>query len=257
MENIIIQIYEVQDPAEAQALISLGIDHIGSVITSEDQWRVPSIKDTVKAVRSTAGKSSLIPLYNRLDAVLQTLDYYRPDIVHFCEALADQKDIWKNCERLIHLQEAVKHRFPEIKIMRSIPIVRQGRNTLVPTLEISKKFEPISDYFLTDTLLMKNAESQPVDQPVDGFVGITGQTCNWDIARRLVEESQIPVILAGGISPHNVTDAIRTVKPAGVDSCTLTNLTDEKGNPVRFKKDLAKVKAFVDAIRRTELSFGN
>jgi phosphoribosylanthranilate isomerase len=258
MEKIIIQIYEVQDPAEAQALISIGIDHIGSVITSEDHWKVPNIKDTVNAVRSAAGKSSLIPLYNRLDAVLQTLDYYRPDIVHFCEALADQKDIWKKCERLIHLQEAVKHRFPEIKIMRSIPIVRQGRNNLVPTLEISKKFEPISDYFLTDTLLINNTESQPDQQPVEGFVGITGQTCNWDIARQLVEESQIPVILAGGISPHNVAGAIRTVKPAGVDSCTLTNLSDEKGNPIRFKKDLTKVKALVDAVKlaQSNKSFG-
>ena len=83
MEKIIIQIYEVQDPTEAQALIGLGIDHIGSVITSEKDWKLPIVKDTVNAVRSAAGKSSLIPLYNRLETVLQTLDYYRPDIVHF------------------------------------------------------------------------------------------------------------------------------------------------------------------------------
>ena len=66
---------------------------------------------------------------------------------------------------------------------------------------------------------------------------------------------QIPVILAGGISPHNVADAIRTVKPAGIDSCTLTNPTDEKGNPVRFKKDLTKVKALVDAVKLAEAKF--
>ena len=46
MEKTVIQIYEVQDPTEAQALIGLGIDHIGSVITSEDDWKVPIIKDT-------------------------------------------------------------------------------------------------------------------------------------------------------------------------------------------------------------------
>ena len=218
MGKTIIQIYEVQNPVEAQALIRLGIDHIGSVITSEDHWKLPIIKDTVNAVQSAAGKSSLIPLYNRLDAVIQTLDYYRPDIVHFCEALADRIDIWKNCERFIHLQETVKHRFPEIKIMRSIPIVRKGHNNLVPTLEISEKFESTSDFFLTDTFLINSTESQSDQQPVDGFVGITGQTCNWDIAGRLVEKSRIPVILAGGISPHNVADAIKTVKPAGIES---------------------------------------
>jgi phosphoribosylanthranilate isomerase len=120
-------------------------------------------------------------------------------------------------------------------------------------LEISKKFEPISDYFLTDTLLINDNKSEPDQQPVEGFVGITGQTCNWDIARQLVRETKIPIILAGGISPHNVKDAIRTVKPAGVDSCTQTNLTDDKGAPIRFKKDLAKVKAFVDAVRLVEV----
>jgi len=34
MKRIVIQIYEVQDPEEAQALIALGVDHIGSVIVS-------------------------------------------------------------------------------------------------------------------------------------------------------------------------------------------------------------------------------
>ena len=37
------------------------------------------------------------------------------------------------------------------------------------------------------------------EQPVKGFVGITGKTCDWDIAADLVKKSRIPVILAGGI----------------------------------------------------------
>ena len=61
------------------------------------------------------------------------------------------------------------------------------------------------------------------DQPVEGFVGITGKTCDWIAARRLVESSRIPVILAGGLSPENVYEGILAIRPAGVDSCTLTN----------------------------------
>ena len=70
--------------------------------------------------------------------------------------------------------------------------------------------------------------------------------------RKLVETARIPVILAGGISPHNVTDGIRQVRPAGVDSCTRTNEFDRSGRPIRFKKDLAKVQMFVERVRAAE-----
>ena len=252
MKKIITQIYEVQDPGEAQELIDLGIDHIGSVIVSERDWKVPGVKKTTELVRSSSAKSSLIPLYNTLDSVLRTLDYYRPDIVHFCEALTDRKDVWSFCQKLIRLQENVKKRFPQILVMRSIPIAQSGRRNLVPTLDFGKIFEPASDFFLTDTILVNGSDQDAESQPVTGFVGITGQTCCWRTAADLVAASSIPVILAGGISPDNVTDGILQVRPQGVDSCTQTNSLDENRVPIRFKKDLQKVKQMVEAVRAAE-----
>ncbi len=92
MKKIIVQIYEVQDPFEAEALIEIGVDRIGSVIVSETDWKIPEVKATIQRVRSTSAKSSLIPLFNSSESVLCTLDYYQPDIVHFCESLVDEKD---------------------------------------------------------------------------------------------------------------------------------------------------------------------
>ncbi|MEK7795218.1 MAG: phosphoribosylanthranilate isomerase [Candidatus Hydrogenedentota bacterium] len=46
--------------------------------------------------------------------------------------------------------------------------------------------------------------------------GGTGKTLDWDIARRVVEIGK-PVILAGGLTPENVADAIRAVRPYAVD----------------------------------------
>ena len=77
---MIVQIYEIQDPFEAEKLVEIGVDQIGSVIVSETGWKVPGVKDTIRQVRSAAAKSSLIPLYNSPDSVLQTLDFYQPDI---------------------------------------------------------------------------------------------------------------------------------------------------------------------------------
>lgn len=256
MKKIIIQIYEVQDPIEAQALINIGVDHIGSVIVSEKDWKVPGVAETIERVRSSPAKSSLITLYNSLDSVLRTLDYYQPDIVHFCEALTDREDVWNYCQKLIRLQENVKKRFPQILIMRSIPIAPSGKRNLVPTLDFGEIFEPASDFFLTDTMLVNGLNQDTELQPVKGFVGITGQTCSWHTAAELVAASHIPVILAGGIAPGNVTEGIMRVRPQGVDSCTRTNSLDKKGAPIRFKKDLQKVTQMVEAVRKAEKAIG-
>ena len=47
MQRIIIQIYEIQTPSEAESMLELGVDHIGSVLTSETDWKNPTIKETV------------------------------------------------------------------------------------------------------------------------------------------------------------------------------------------------------------------
>jgi phosphoribosylanthranilate isomerase len=180
------------------------------------------------------------------------LDYYQPDIIHFCESLTHSNSTQRDCGKLISMQKKMKEKFPEIKIMRSIPIPQPGLTEWVPTSELARLFEPVSDYFLTDTLLIKPEESAANQQPVNGFIGITGQTCDWGAARRLVEASTIPVILAGGISPENVADGLHQVQPAGIDSCTGTNYLDSKGHTVRFKKDFFKVQRLVENVRRAD-----
>ena len=252
---MITQIYEIQTPEEVDLLGAIGVDHIGSVLLSADAWQQPVIRDTVRAVQNSGKRSSLIPLFNDPATVFQVLDYYRPDIVHFCDVLTLTSWGREACRRLIDLQREVRSRFPGIAIMRSIPIGQQPGDTSVPTLALARMFQPVSDLLLTDTVLSSN--SGMTDQPVDGFVGITGKTCHWQTARELVRRSDIPVILAGGLSPENVYDAILNVMPAGVDSCTRTNMLDRHGDPVRFKKDMERVRRFVEEARRAVLSLAS
>lgn len=267
MNRQIIQIYEVQTPDEAEKLIEIGIDHIGSVILSSDTWKDREIKETVNLVKSASFKSSLIPLFSDIDTISNMLDFYQPDIVHFCEALINgnvnglmkenvmPENVIRHCEYLSENQEKIKKRFPDVNIMRSIPIPISGKAGTYPIFDFVKIFEPTSDFFLTDTLLLntlQEGEDTSELQPVNGFVGITGLTCDWDVAKKMVEKSKIPVILAGGINPDNVYDGISHVKPHGVDSCTGTNKVDEKGQSIRFKKDFEKVKKLVKFVRKAE-----
>lgn len=250
MNNIIIQVYEIQEPREAGAVVALGVDHVGTVILSEAEWKTSVLKETVDAVRDSGAKSTIIPLFNTPGAVYRVLDYYMPDIVHFCEMLPPGEEGRAERERLIMLQHQLRERYPDVAIMRSIPIPAAGSGHGYPVVATAREFEPVSDFFLTDTLITAGGAAAHDDQPVAGFVGITGKTCDWDSAAELVRESRVPVILAGGLSPENVAAGIAKVRPAGVDTCTATNAVDFAGRPVRFRKDLEKVRRFIEETRR-------
>src|SRR5665647_2135651 len=87
MKRMIVQLYEIQEPREAERLVELGVDHIGSVILSPENWKISAIKDVVRLVRGSPAKSTLIPLMTKEDDILRVLDYYQPDFVHFCELI--------------------------------------------------------------------------------------------------------------------------------------------------------------------------
>ncbi len=257
MKTIIVQIYEIQDAKEAENLMEIGVDRIGSVIVSAVDWKKTGIRETVDLVGKSGRCSSLILLFNDPEVVFRALDYYQPHIVHFCEVLRHTNGVpEESCHRLLQLQSNIKDRYSQIGIMRSIPISTPDAETPFPYLETARLFEPVSDFFLTDTVLPGADLLAGNNQPVQGFVGITGKPCNWQSARRLVQASRIPVILAGGLSPANVADGIRQVTPAGVDSCTLTNTCDDQGNPIRFQKDFKKVAQFVKAVRQVQKEYG-
>jgi phosphoribosylanthranilate isomerase len=56
-----------------------------------------------------------------------------------------------------------------------------------------------------------------LDAYIKGLAGGTGATFDWSVARQLVEDGENPIILAGGLDPDNVADAIAQVQPYGVD----------------------------------------
>ena len=74
-------------------------------------------------------------------------------------------------------------------------------------------------------------------------LGGTGRRHDWSISRRIVEGSSVPVYLAGGLNGGNVSEAIRTVRPYGVDVCS--------GVRTGGRLDREKLAAFMQAVRST------
>ena len=241
---MIVQIYEIQTPQEAEKCIETGVDHIGSVLLSQNNWRIPSLKEVFLLSERTEIKNSLIPLFREVDSLYRAMDYYRPHYIHFCDSLSAREKGEAALDECVIFQSRLKEKFPEIKIIRSIPVPQKDISPDFPSLETAHVLEPVSDMFLIDTWLDKT--------PVQGYIGITGKTADWETAKELVLQSKIPVILAGGLSPENVYDALMKVLPVGADSCTMTNMMDRDGRPIRFKKDFRRVDEFVRMVRQAE-----
>jgi len=84
-----------------------------------------------------------------------------------------------------------------------------------------------------------------VDTYVKGQEGGTGKTFDWDILEKV--QLKTPLILAGGLSPDNIQNALRTVAPFAVDVNSGIELAPGK-------KDHAKLKSFIEKVRESDSS---
>jgi phosphoribosylanthranilate isomerase len=87
-----------------------------------------------------------------------------------------------------------------------------------------------------------------LDTKAPGAPGGTGRAFDWSLARGVRERARF-LVLAGGLTPENVRTALEAVRPDGVDASS--SLEEAPG-----RKDHARVRAFVDAVRAAEAGPG-
>lgn len=107
------------------------------------------------------------------------------------------------------------------------------RRRVIKVLRIkdSSSLEPISDYRVSAFLL---------DAWSPSAHGGTGQTFNWDLAASAAESERI--ILAGGLTPENVADAIRQVRPYAVDVSSGVEAAPGRKDPARVREFIRRAK---------------
>jgi phosphoribosylanthranilate isomerase len=86
-----------------------------------------------------------------------------------------------------------------------------------------------------------------VDASVKGAYGGTGLTADWKSAAELAKN--YPILLAGGLTPQNVAEAVRRVQPWGVDVASGVE-------SVPGVKDPVKMKTFVQVVRGATIPVG-
>jgi phosphoribosylanthranilate isomerase len=215
----LVQIYEVTSPEEANALATMGVDHIGVLVGKGRFPREQSYEATRRifaAVPAPARKLAL-SLSHNVAEIAEVVEETHPDILH----LGTRPEIFAASQVL-----EVKARFPTVGIMRTIP-VRDEHD-----IEIARSYADMADFLLLDT--WKSGEPE---------IGACGLVHDWAVSRKIANEIKTRVILAGGIGPENAADALALVNPAGVDSKTKTDLPDGSA------KDLEKVRSLVAVVK--------
>ena len=102
----------------------------------------------------------------------------------------------------------------------SIPTNTKGSATIDAVV---KQVNDLTDRDIVDGILL--------DSSAAGKVGGTGAVHDWSVSRAVVEAVNIPVILAGGLTPDNVKDAVKSVLPYAVDTASgieTDGMKDEK-----------------------------
>jgi len=231
---MIVQIYSLTHPEDVRMLVDMGVDHIG-------------LAPAGQGLRSELGHEEcrglleLLPpqvlgaaltVRTEMDAIAAMANAVNPSIVHICSA-TDALSVDE--------QRRLRSLLPSgTRLMKAIEV--GGPETADQAIAAAERFAPVSDFLLLDT-----------DDPDITGIGAAGRVHDWDVSARIVESvgASVPVILAGGLSPDNVADAIRRVRPAGVDSFTWTNTASNSR-----RKDPNLVRGFVQEARRAAAELG-
>lgn len=210
-----VQVAGIGSLAEGRMLLDCGVDLLGFPL------RLPvhatdTSEDEARAIIAELGTSF---------CVLITYEQDPDRLVEFCRFL-DVNTVQLHADVSAETLARIRTRLP-LRIFKSYVV---GRESMSPA-RFAQIYSPVCEAFITDTFDLSTGAS-----------GATGLVHDWGVSAELVRHSPRPVILAGGLNPANVRQAISTVRPAAVDVHTGVEAPDGS-------KDPELVRAFVREAR--------
>jgi phosphoribosylanthranilate isomerase len=217
---MIVQVFAIKSIEEMQMCLDAGLDRWGLEVGKKgimpSEMNFEKTRAIFAATPSSYPKMALT-IGTDIEDLVEIVTETRPDLLHLCGDIQQLPP-----EGVFELRKKI----PGVGIIQAIPIIGPE------AIEIAKTYEEVADVIFLDS----------VAPNVNG-IGITGVTHDWSIDRQIVDMVKKPCILAGGLSPENVAEAIRTVHPWGIDSNTHTNI------PGTWKKDADRIRRFAEAAR--------
>lgn len=198
-----IKICGIMDKQELDYALSAGADAVGFIVEIEGSCHSISAQVARNLIRC-------VPIFVKSVAVIA------PENVSEAESLAR-----KTAAEVLQIHGLTS---PEDIVALRSRVHQRLIAASSPEIQDVFDLDGIADAILLDTLK-------------DGKLGGTGKTHDWNASARLAEKLNVPIILAGGLNPENVSEAIHSVKPYAVDVSS--------GVETNGKKDLYKIKSFI------------
>jgi len=215
-QDIKVKICGIRSLEDALVAAEAGADFIGMVFVPERHRRITpkEAKIIVDGVRSSGGPvPRIVGLFadQAIEEVAGIVEYCALDLVQLCGKESVEYAGQTGCDviKVVHVAESATAEDDA------------GTGARV------KEFSGVG-HLVT------------LDRYVEGIQGGTGKGFDWDVAASLSQAGH-PFLLAGGLTPENVSDAITNVKPWGVDVSS--------GVETNGDKDHGKIKDFMQAAR--------
>ncbi len=212
-----VKICGIKEKAHALAVIEAGGDFIGLVFApSQRQVTLARAQEIVDTVKKNSDTTAVVGVFVNIPAheVNRVADSCNLDWVQL-----SGDEPWEYCRQITR---------PLIKAVR----IRWGQRP-----------EKIgADLASGARVLSSQRHIYLLDSRVKDKYGGTGMTFDWSLARQATE--RFPIIIAGGLTPENVAQAIEIAAPWGVD---ISSGVEEGGS-----KDIVKIRAFIEAVRRAD-----
>lgn len=148
--------------------------------------------------------------------------------VSAAEILGEARDAGCNTVQIVdHIDPGEYAALRRIRALRYIQVVHVEDEA---SIALAKDYARYADALLLDS-----------GRPALAELGGTGRVHDWSLSARIVSAVECPVFLAGGLDAGNVGEAIRQVRPFGVDLCSRIRSDG--------RLDEAKLAAFVAAMQ--------
>jgi len=210
-----VKICGLKTERDIKMAVNAGADAVGFITeVPVDSPRKISISEASRLISKVPVfiSSVLVIMPKNADEAIIMIDEAKPTEVQIHNALP--------------LAELKKIRETGVRIIKTIPVSEHADTEML--INLIKDLSGIADAVLLDTV-------------IDGKTGGTGVSHNWELSRKVVLSAGMPVILAGGLTPSNVSEAVQCVRPYAVDTAS--------GVETNGKKDETKILDFINNAR--------
>ena len=211
-----IKICGVRSPEIAEVVVEAGADMVGTVFVPRSPRHVTT--EQAAAVSSAvAGSVKVVGLFKD-----------------------GQADAMRQAYESAHLDALQLHGWIDEPLIQAVAPI-----DLIPAISYDTQVTHVISEWEFVARNHTHIKALLIDAPdPSGIGGGTGSTFNWQQLRDAIDQLQpnLPIVLAGGLTPDNVAEAITTVRPAMVD--VSSGVESERGI-----KDPARIRAFCQAVR--------